>query len=423
MEGKLLTTIENRKVNIPKFFISKTMRTLLSIKSRHMKTKYYYDFDKREMRKKQVILISDHASRDTFFYTLCGYKFVNPNIVMGFQNLFKKYLFSLFLKSGVILKNLYEPDIRATKEMFDVVKKGGSICLFPEGIQSTSGSTHPMNPSTIKFIKKLGLDVVLANSYGSYLSRPRYTNQTKKGRIEIHYSILFTKKELKEKSVDELYQKYLERFKYNDFTWNEEHHYKYIGKEPNFKGITKILYYCPKCHSEFTLTEKENSFVCSKCQNEATLDEYYNLIPINGSFIPYKNIDEWYKEQRKIVKEEVKDPNFSITYDCYSVDLHYDKLYKDQYYIDGEGSITINHDGIRFKGVRKGKEVEYFFELINLPSFAFTPGLENDLYYHGVYYCFRPKTDNLKTVKYMLCVEEMHNLIDEAWRKVSEDVY
>ncbi len=423
MENKLLDYIDKRKVTLPKWGSSKLLRTVLILKSASLKPKYVYHFDKKEMKGRQVVLLSDHASRDTFYYTLNGYKFVNPNVVVGFQNIFVKHIFKVMLKSGVILKSLYEADIKATKQMFDVAKQGGSLCIFPEGIQSTSGSTHPMNPSTIKFLKKLGITVVLCKSYGSYLSRPRYSKTTRRGHMEFHYEILFTEDELKEKSVDELYEKFITNFKYNDFTWNEKHQYKYIGKESNACGIDKILYYCPKCGKEFTLSVNGSDIICSNCCNTITVDECYNLIPKENSVLPFKNIDEWYKYQRSLVKEEVKDPNFSITYDVYSVDLRYDKLYKDQYYIDGEGKITINHDGIRFVGVKKDKEVDISFDILNLPSFPFTPGKENDIYYHSEYFSFRPKSDNLKVVKYMLYVEELHNQKDEAWAKVSDDVY
>ena len=423
MDNKLLQILNNREVKLPKLSAEIFFRVALSLKSLSTHPKYYYHFNKKEMKHKQVVLISDHASRDTFYYTLHGYNMANPNVVMGFQNIFIKGLFKPFLDSGVIVKSLYEADLKAIKQMFDVVKMGGSLCLFPEGVQSTSGSTHPMNPSTIKFLKKLSLDVVLCKSYGTYLSRPRYSRSTRKGPIEIHYEVLFTKDELKNLSIDELYKKYLERFKYNDFTWNKERKYKYIGKESNATGITKILYYCPKCGHEFTLEEKENSVVCKTCGNEIKIDEGYNLIPVNASTMPYTTIDEWFKAQRKLVQKEIAQDNFQITYDVYSVDLYYDKLRKDQYYIDGEGSITINKEGIRFVGTKKDEKVDILFELINTPSFLFTPGKENDIYYHGTYFCFRPKIDNLKVVKYMLYVEELHNRIDEAWGKVSRDVY
>ena len=423
MNNRLLEIIANREVKLPKTGAMIFFRVLLFIKSLIAHPKYYYHFNKKEMKGRQVVLLSDHASRDTFYYTISGYNFVNPNVVIGYQNIFKRGLFKPFLDSGVIIKNLYEADLKAIKQMFDVVKMGGSLCLFPEGIQSTSGSTHPMNPSTIKFLKKLDIDVVLCKSFGTYLSRPRYSSSTRKGPIEIHYELLFTKNELKEKSVDDLYDKYLERFKYNDFKWNEIHHYRYKGKESNACGITKIIYYCPKCGSEFTLEEKGNHIKCSRCGNEVIIDDYYDIIKVDDALMPYKDIDEWYKAQRKLVQEEVKDEAFEVKYDVYSIDLYYDRLRKNQYYIDGEGIIIINKEGIRFNGTKKGEKVDILFELSNTPSFTFTPGKENDIYYHGQYYSFRPKNNNLKVVKYMLYVEEMHNMIDEAWNKVSRDVY
>ncbi len=423
MENKLLKYIDDRKITVPKKTTARFFRVILSLKSKTMKPKYVYHFDKLKWKDKQIILLSDHASRDTFYYTLNGYKLVNPNVVVGYQNIFNRFFFKPMLKSGAILKSLYEADIKATKQMFDVVKKGGSICLFPEGIQSASGSTHPMNPSTIKFIKKLGLDVVLCKSYGTYLSRPRYSKTTRKGEIEIHYEVLFTKEDLLNMSVDELYDKFIDRFRYNDFKWNKEHQYKYIGKESNACGIEKILYYCPKCGKEFTLASVDDKIICSSCLNTIKVDEAYNLIPINDSINPFETIDDWFKYQRKLVRREITDPNFIVSYDAELVDLHYDKFYKDQYYVVGEGKVTINHEGIRYVGTKNNENVNLFFELINTPSFVFTPGKENDLYYHSNYYSFRPKENKLKVVKYMMYVEEMHNLIDDAWAKVSKDVY
>ena len=63
---------------------------------------------------------------------------------------------------NAIPKLLYQPDTSCTRKMLKVIKSGGSLALFPEGIQSISGSTHPINPATCKFIKKAGLPVVFA---------------------------------------------------------------------------------------------------------------------------------------------------------------------------------------------------------------------------------------------------------------------
>jgi 1-acyl-sn-glycerol-3-phosphate acyltransferase len=80
--------------------------------------------------------------------------------------------------------------------MVSVLKRGGALGLFPEGIQSTSGSTHPINPATTKFIKKSKANVVVCTTKGAYLATNRYCPERKKGYIGIEYSLLFTPSEL-----------------------------------------------------------------------------------------------------------------------------------------------------------------------------------------------------------------------------------
>lgn len=79
----------------------------------------------------------------------------------GYQNILKRGLYPLFLGLGVISKYLYQPDFSCVKNMLHVLKRGGAIGLFPESIQSSSGSTHPINPATTKFIKKSRANIIL----------------------------------------------------------------------------------------------------------------------------------------------------------------------------------------------------------------------------------------------------------------------
>jgi hypothetical protein len=102
---------------------------------------------------------------------MCGLGRSDLNIVAGYQNFFSsKTNYFGMTQMNAIPKLLYQPDTSCTRKMLKVIKSGGSLALFPEGIQSISGSTHPINPATCKFIKKAGVLVILANSQGSYLS-------------------------------------------------------------------------------------------------------------------------------------------------------------------------------------------------------------------------------------------------------------
>ena len=114
-------------------------------------------------------------------------------------------------------------------------------------------------------------------------------------------------------------------------------------------------------------------------------------------------------------------PILQFYYNLY--DIYTKELLKDPYYCVGTGTFNITKEKLTYKGTRNGEDVELVFNVSATPSIPFTPGQDNDLYYGGKYHCFRPLKDKNKVVKYMLYVEEAHNLLDPAWNKTSRDVY
>ena len=165
---------------------------VLGIINKKNNVKFYYDYDPKSLKGQPTILLSSHASRLEFIYTLYGFKRKDINMVCGFQNIFQKNLYKLFLKIGVISKYLYQPDFLCVKNMLKILKNNGAIGLFPEGIQSTSGTTHPINPATASFIKRSKANIVVCSTKGAYLATNRYSKDRKKGFIGVNYSLLFT---------------------------------------------------------------------------------------------------------------------------------------------------------------------------------------------------------------------------------------
>ena len=424
-QKKTLTDIlDEREIRLPNRFLYYLLFPILKLINLPHHPKYVYHFDKKVWRNQQVILLSDHAAFTTFYYTLGGYPFVPLTPVMGYHHFFKKFLFSLFVKMGVIAKRNYETDLRAVRQMFKVLSMGGSLCLFPEGVRSTTGSNHPINPSTVALLKKMGVPVMLCKTYGSYCARPLYCKKTKKGPQEYHYEVLFTKEDLQNLSAQELYARFLERFRYNDFEWNAKQKHRYVGEKPNADNVDTIVYLCPKCGREFTLHVEGDTIVCDHCGNRIRMNEWYGLEAAgDGSVAPYADIDRWYKVQREKVRQEVRSADFSLSYDCDLLDMYTDTTRWHPYYESGEGRVTIDAAGIHYDGTRKGEQVKLDFDIKTVPSFLFTPGEFNVLYYHNDYFCFRPKQERKKVVKYLLAVEELHNAVDPLWDSVSRDAY
>lgn len=400
---------------------ARAFRLLLHAAALGKKPRFRYLFDVKELEGRPVMILADHASTDSYIYALLGWPFNQPNVVMGRHNILRKGLFRLFLAAGVIPKRLYTPDVSAVRAMLRLKKEGASFVLFPEGIQSMAGTTMPTDPAAIALVKKLGLPTVLCRGYGAYLNRPRFDPSYRKGPMEFTYELLFTEDELKEKSEDALYEKYLARFKYNDFEWNREKGNSYRGKNENAHGLDKILFICPACQRRFSMHVVGGDLVCS-CGNRIRVESTYALTPIGGSVMPYKGVDEWFARQREAVKSDISKEDFKLNYEADYLTLDLERLGDDRTEFLGFGRVTVSRDGLVYEGTVNGEIARLEFPISAIPSAPFVSGTANEFFAGRDYYRFVPKPDPRLSVYILLVIEELHNLADPARRKMAQDV-
>lgn len=397
---------------------------LLGILNRIYKVKFTYDYDPKSIKNQPAILLSSHASRLEFIYTLYGFRRKDVNMVCGFQNILQKELYHLFLKLGIISKYLYQPDFMCVKNMLKVLKRNGAIGLFPEGIQSTSGSTHPINPATTSFIKRSKANIVVCTTQGAYLATSRYSPDRKKGYIGVHYSLLFTPEMLEKLTEEQIYALLLEKISYNDFAFNKTARHKYIGKKPNAFGIHKILYKCPDCKEEHTLRVENDTIVCDHCGFRVRVNEYYDLTDATSRACP-ADIDQWYKWQRRCVAEEIKDDAFEMTLCGSLCTLKLDKLRKppENREVLSVGRAQLTKQGLTFTGTLDGQEVNFDFSAEAIYSLTFSSKGYLEFYHHNDYYMLIPEEKSRCLIKWTLASEEIHNLYDERWRLACADAY
>ena len=408
--------------DLPKRFYAFVVRALIFLLTFRRKVKFTYNFDKKRMKRRQVVILADHSSTDNYLYAIRGYPFVQPNVIMGYQNMFGRGLFRLLMKAGAVPKRLYVPDISTAISVLRLVRKGASVMIFPEGIQSMAGSTQPINPSTAALIKKLGLPVVLCKSRGAYLNRPRFDRSYRNGRMEFSYELLFDADELSKTSEESIYTKLLGRFSYNDFLWNEKAKNVYRGKHKNAYGLDRILFICPVCGRRYGLRVEGDGIVCG-CGNAVRVDERYSLIPYAGSSLPFRRIDEWFLWQRGVIRSDVIREDYSLSYDAEYLTLDTSSTGDDRCRKLGEGTVVIDRERFLYSGSKNGKETVISIPVKNIPSAPFVSGRANEFFRDKEYFRFVPKGDKRITVEVLLAIEEIHNLTDEAWRKVSSDVY
>ena len=424
MKKDLKEKLVNRKIKKPNPLLMWIVMCLLGVLNRLYKVKFNYDYDPKSLNGKPTILISSHSSRLEFMYTMYGFKRKDINMVCGYQNILKKGLYRIFLALGVISKYLYQPDIVCVKQMFKVLKRNGAIGLFPEGIQSTSGSTHPINPATAQFIKRSKANVVVATSQGAYLATNRYSTDRKKGPINIRYTLLFTPEMLDTLSEKQIYDLILQRISYNDFAFNKIARHQYVGKKPNAFGIDKILYKCPDCKEEHTLRVEDDTVICEHCGFSVRINEYYDLVCVKGSVCP-ADIDEWYKWQRSCVAKQVQDENFEMTLRGSLCVLKLDKLRKSpkDRKVLSVGQARLTSRGLFFQGMLDGKSVDFEFDAKLVYSLTFSTKGFLEFYHSNDYFMIVPDDKDLCLIKWTLASEEIHNLYDEKWRLACVDVY
>ena len=384
-----------------------------------------FEFDRKLIKNKQILFVSTHASRNDFFYTMGMLGRTDLHIIAGFQNFFaSKTNYFGMTTMNAIPKMLFQPDTSCTRKMLKVVKSGGSLALYPEGIQSLSGSTHPVNPATCKFIKKAGLTVVFAYSKGSYLTCPRYTKDIKRGKVFVNYKILFTPEELKAMTEEQIYQKLMENFRYDDFAFNKTARIKYVGKKHNVDGLDKILYICPKCKHTHTLKvhlDKGNERLeCEKCGYAITLNEYYDLIVKNGESY-FADIDKWCRWQRRFVRKQIQAEDFALHGKGKITQIRTDKWrkYPDNRVTLIQGDVTLDKTGLT---VTNGQD-KMFFGVASLYSLTITTKNFLEFYYNDDYYNLVLDGPTNQNIEWMLASEEIHNLVDEKWHSASNDVF
>jgi 1-acyl-sn-glycerol-3-phosphate acyltransferase len=424
MKMDLKSKLVKRKIKKPNPILASVVMLFLGILNKRYKVKFNYDYDKKSLKGQPTILISSHASRLEFIYMMYGFGRKDINIVCGYQNIIKKGLYRILLSLGVISKYLYQPDIASVRQMLAVIRRNGAIGLFPEGIQSTSGSTHPINPATAQFIKYSKANIVVSTSKGAYLSTNRYSSDRKKGPINVDYSLVFTPETLSTLSEKEIYDLLLEKIRYNDFEFNKTARNKYVGKMPNAYGIDKILYKCPVCESEHSLQVDGDTVKCEKCGFSVRIDEYYDLTDATGKNCP-ADIDKWYKWQRKCVSKEVQDDSFEMKLNGSLCTLKLDKLRKSpkDRKILSVGEARLTKKGLTFNGTLDGQAVNFEFDAKNVYSLTCSTKGFLEFYNNNDYYMIIPDDKDRCLIKWTLASEEIHNLYDEKWRIACADVY
>lgn len=387
------------------FFLNRKTRTHFTYKARPGKEKGPF------------ILISNHASRVEYQFTAPVCLPRRLNFVVGYNEFFRFPLSVVLKTMQAIPKKNFTPDIYAIQQIRRIIKGGGNVCIMPEGMSSITGMAQPIIPGGAKMIKRLGVPVYYTKISGAYLTYTKHCLDERPGRVDVVVDRMFTAQQLQEMTVDEIEDTINRLLAHDDYIWNKKEQVHFKGKGQMAKNLDDLLYMCPKCGAMNRMKTSGNGMECMECGNAVEIDECYNIKPVGKDSQCPPIVTDWTLLERQRAREDIKDPDFSFSEEVKLGTLpeHHLLKHADTSEITGKGVLTLNHEGLWFKGENEGRPCEF-----HLPTDqVFTYGMCTDItrfytFVDGRFMEFYPSRRDV--LRWFHLTEEMHRLHGGVWK-------
>ena len=284
-----------------------------------------------------------------------------------------------------------------------------SVLMYPEASYSFDGTATPLPRKMGVLLKKFDVPVVMVETFGAFSRNPLYNElQIRKDvPITAKVRLLYTREEIREKTVRELSDGLDEAFGFDHFKWQKETGLE-ITEPFRADGLNRILYKCPHCLQEGGMVGKGTTVKCGHCGKEWELTPLGEMKALEGE-TEFSHIPDWYAWERDQVRQELLDGTYKLSV---PVDISVMTDYKAIYDI-GEGLLEHDVNGFRLTGCDGRLDYAqkpqacyslyadyYWYEIADMICVG-----DND----KLFYCF-PKSGGDVVAKTRLATEELYKL-------------
>lgn len=376
-----------------------------------MGTKFTYETERMELLPKDepCLILMNHSC---FLDLQIAYRILYPrafNIVCtsdGFVGFFG--LMGWLMRTiGCIPTQKFVSDLSLVRNMEYCFKElKTSVLMYPEASYSFDGTATALPRKMGVLLKKFNVPVVMIETFGAFSRNPLYNElQVRKSvPVSAKVRLLYTKEEIREKTVQELSDGLDEAFSFDHFRWQKEQGLE-IHESFRADGLNRILYKCPHCGAEGQMQGKGTGLTCTACGKHWELTPLGELEAAEGE-TEFFHIPDWYAWQRQKVTEEIENGTYLLDID---VDIAMLVDFKAIYQV-GSGHLTHDGTGFHLTGCdgrldyRQGPKSSYslyadyyWYEIADLICIG-----DNE----RLYYCF-PKGGDV-VAKTRLAVEQMY---------------
>lgn len=357
------------------------------------------------------LLLCNHNAFLDFSIAYKLLKGKHPNFVVAIDGFIGRE--SLLRNVGCIGKRKFTNDILLIRNLKKSIDKGCVPVIYPEARYSLCGTTSILPSSLGKLIKFLKVNVATLICHGHHINSPFWDTSHERGidHDEADYTFLFKKEELDTLSVDEINDRLVKAFYYDEFKWQKDNHIQ-IKDKNRADGLEKVLYKCPHCNKEFKMRSDGIYLYCDECGAKYEMSEYGELKCINNE-TKFTHIPDWYEWERECVRKEIDEGTYSTG--LLKVDVK--SLPNAKKFVDlGEGTFIHDMNGFYCKiddktksdttEIKQGVLDTYSVHIEYRYLFKFGDCIDlntiNDTWY--VY----PKGNNFNVTKIALATEELY---------------
>ena len=380
---------EKRRIRIP--FIPNFIYATAALI--HVRLHYHIKIDRKVLNKQKrgSIIIYNHSSNKDQFFVKAGVGFKRVNYVLARYFYYNHFLAFFLNWARAISKDQFKPDIIAIRKMKRVVEAKGHVMTAPAG-QITIDGTIPYIPeSLVKLIKICDCDVLAMQMRGIYLSFPKWRKSKRKCKnVSLTFSKVLEKEELKQLSDEEIYERLVNSVSVNEYELQKTDPWPIKGDELT-KGLEDLLVKCPKCGAKHSFKSLGNTLVCDKCNTFIKMNEYGLLEFKDKEGLTFDNIHDWFVWQEdKIYEDFMKHPLLEMT-----GAMHTNLIKEDTLEYSGSGTVTLDLEGMHFKGNLYGEEKSIDFNTKIMAQLPFDCGVRIDIPDMNNSYRFYPDNPNL----------------------------
>ncbi len=352
----------------------------------YYRIRYGLSFDRKALKGERgpsIILAPHTCANDPFLIGLAMYP-LRPTYVVSAHFMAKPRLGRFFRFIRVIPKRMFSADVGAIMNMKRAAAEGNNIVIFPEGRLPCWGRSVPLSPGTAELCRRLKANVYVAVCNGAYLTFPKWAEAPRRGKIRVEFKKLFTGEEAAAATAEEVERALVAHLTHDDELAMPG--VRYRSKDMT-AGLDGILFRCPCCLKEWTLTSSAGHLRCS-CGLDATLDQFYKL---HGA--PFQTVNEWFAWQQASI--DIDTPlTGEMRVGVYGEDGQMDEH-------AGFGVATLSSEEFSFRGTVFGEETAFSVRTERLGGLPISVGKNFDIHSENRLFYMIPEPNPRAVVKWV----------------------